>query len=536
MCFLIGGPALLEKIPQATSPAEAGSPGSTGPAKPPLHWWQATVVIVLVGLLWRLGRYCLHFPIWGDEVMVALNLPGRSYLDLTGHLDHCQIAPILWLWAQKCAYVVAGHGEPALRFFPLVAGVLAMLGQTWLAWRLMPGRAAFFATALLAVAIWPVSMSTLAKHYSFDLLFAVVLLLPAQAVLTSVRPWRPMLLLACVIPVALLGSFSCLFVAGAANLVGFHSAWRGSWRERLAFVLVALVTLFTAALVLWIGQNQLASATGSWGLDTREGMDRYWAKGFPPDSLLLWPWWLLMGLTGQMVAYPLGAERGGSILTAAMVAMGAWALVRTGRWRLALLLLAPIALNLAAGCLRRYPFGVSCRLAQALAPGICLLAGLGIDAFLTGCKPALQRRLGIGLGVGLVLVGLGGLVRDMVMPYRDPVYVWRRQTLAEVIQITGDDLVVIEQWTESMDCVFLWGLLHRVAPVHWMKTAPDRLEPVDRVWVFCQENADTSQAGLMADRPGWREVESRRFDYLPAKPDKMGNLRCTLRLFENGGP
>ena len=96
--------------------------------------------------------------------------------------------------------------------------------------------------------------------------------------------------------------------------------------------------------------------------------------------------------------------------------------------------------------------------------------------------------------------------------------------------------MVIEQWTESMDCVFLWGLLHRVAPVHWMKTAPDRLEPVDRVWVFCQENADTSQAGLMADRPGWREVESRRFDYLPAKPDKMGNLRCTLRLFENGGP
>ena len=136
----------------------------------------------------------------------------------------------------------------------------------------------------------------------------------------------------------------------------------------------------------------------------------------------------------------------------------------------------------------------------------------------------------------LVLVGPGGLVRDMVMPYRDPVYVWRRQTLAEVIQITGDDLLVIEQWTESMDCVFLWGLLHRVAPVHWMKTAPDRLEPVDRVWVFCQENADTSQAGLMADRPGWREVESRRFDYLPAKPDKMGNLRCTLRLFENGGP
>ena len=137
-----------------------------------------------------------------------------------------------------------------------------------------------------------------------------------------------MLLLACVIPVALLGSFSCLFVAGAANLVGFHSAWRGSWRERLAFVLVALVTLFTAALVMWIGQNQLASATGSSGLDTREGMDRYWAKGFPPDSLLLWPWWLLMGLTGQMVAYPLGAERGGSILTAAMVATPAAAVAR----------------------------------------------------------------------------------------------------------------------------------------------------------------------------------------------------------------
>ncbi|MCY2938311.1 MAG: hypothetical protein NTV55_08130, partial [Planctomycetota bacterium] len=81
----------MEEVTQATPSAEAGSlGGSTGPAKPSLPWWQATVVIVLVGLLWRLGRYCLHFPIWGDEVMVALNLPGRSYLDLAGHLDHCQ--------------------------------------------------------------------------------------------------------------------------------------------------------------------------------------------------------------------------------------------------------------------------------------------------------------------------------------------------------------------------------------------------------------------------------------------------------------
>ena len=104
------------------------------------------------------------------------------------------------------------------------------------------------------------------------------------------------------------------------------------------------------------------------------------------------------------------------------------------------------------------------------------------------------------------------------------------------MRTTGDDPVVIEQWTESMDCVFLWGLLHRAAPVHWMKTAPGRLEPVDRVWVFRQENADAPQTDLMADRPGWHEVESRRFDYLPARPDKMGGIRCTLRLFENGGP
>src|SRR4051812_24161463 len=52
-----------------------------------------TLLVVLVGVAWRLTRYLLRFPVWGDEAMLLVNYADRNYLDLAGPLENCQVAP-----------------------------------------------------------------------------------------------------------------------------------------------------------------------------------------------------------------------------------------------------------------------------------------------------------------------------------------------------------------------------------------------------------------------------------------------------------
>ena len=41
-------------------------------------WWKVACLFTAIGLIWRIGRYLFDFPIWGDEIMVALNFPDKS--------------------------------------------------------------------------------------------------------------------------------------------------------------------------------------------------------------------------------------------------------------------------------------------------------------------------------------------------------------------------------------------------------------------------------------------------------------------------
>src|SRR5438477_12067448 len=91
-----------------------------------LSWRQLrrlVALVVLVGVVWRLTRYLLRFPIWGDEAMLLVNYPGRRFLDLAGPLEHCQVAPLLFHWAEWLALHVLGADEWAVRLPPLLASL-----------------------------------------------------------------------------------------------------------------------------------------------------------------------------------------------------------------------------------------------------------------------------------------------------------------------------------------------------------------------------------------------------------------------------
>lgn len=90
-----------------------------------------TMVILSIGILWRLIRYALRFPVWGDEAALALNLMDRDFGAILQPLNYGQVAPALFLSTEMAMQKFAGASEYALRLIPLISGTLA----TILFWR-----------------------------------------------------------------------------------------------------------------------------------------------------------------------------------------------------------------------------------------------------------------------------------------------------------------------------------------------------------------------------------------------------------------
>ena len=74
-----------------------------------------------LGVLLRIARYLMDYPLWWDEAFVAVNFIRRDYLDLLRPLDYGQVCPILFLWCELAIVKLLGFSEWSLRLFPLVS-------------------------------------------------------------------------------------------------------------------------------------------------------------------------------------------------------------------------------------------------------------------------------------------------------------------------------------------------------------------------------------------------------------------------------
>ena len=55
-------------------------------------------LVLALGVAWRLARYALRMPLWGDEAALALNLLDRDFAGLLAPLANAQVSPVLFLW------------------------------------------------------------------------------------------------------------------------------------------------------------------------------------------------------------------------------------------------------------------------------------------------------------------------------------------------------------------------------------------------------------------------------------------------------
>jgi len=439
---------------------------SPAPAPPPTSadslTWKLAAGLLAVGLAWRLLRYFLQFPVWGDEAFIAVNLLDRGYLDLLKPLNYKQVAPVLFLWSELTVYRLLGGSELAVRLLPFLAGV----GSLFLFWRLarssLNHTAALLAVGIFAVSYYPIRHSCEVKPYAFDLFWSLALLVPAVNWLVRPKQWGWLALLAGLVPMALGASYPSVFMAGAVSLVLLKTVWER--REFKTWMMFALSNLAMGISFLifyrtaGLEQFDSTGGTANW----------YWSEWFPPSRPAPLIRWLASVHTGNMMAYPAGGSGGASSLTLIFCLLGIWQLRKD--LSIFLLCLLPFGWTFLAAAMHHYPYGGSARAAQHLAPAICLLAGSGMAALIDRFAKSenARRRSFVGISLVLGIIGAAGMVRDWKRPYKTPADAQLRDLVVGITRYAKPhDQIVVMDSPEEVASPFVWYLGRLKDRVAW---------------------------------------------------------------------
>jgi hypothetical protein len=380
---------------------------------------RATWAFVGLGVMLRIARYTMGFPLWWDEAFVAVNFIRRDYLDLLRPLDYGQVCPVLFLWAELTVVKLLGFSEWSLRLFPLVCAVVSVGLFRHVASRVVRGIPLLLAVAIFAVSFHPIRHAADVKPYASDLLAALGLLAAAFEWLRNRERTGRMWVLAVLAPIAIALSHPSIFVAGGLVLGLAPAVVKAGRRDvGIAYATFAVSTA-GVFLALYLAFTRAQAAA------TLTLMQAQWGAAFPPrDDPMALVRWVATVHTGSMFAYPCGGERGASSLTLLFFVVGVVVLWCRGQRTIVLAGLAPFGMALAAAALRRYPYGgvadgSPARVMQYLVPSICLLAGLGSAAVLTRIPgPRFRLRMLCAGLVSLAAIGVTPLAVDAFHPFR----------------------------------------------------------------------------------------------------------------------
>ena len=330
----------------------------------------AIATAVAIGVVLRIRQYLAGRSLWLDEAMLALNILDRSYEDLLKPLDYAQGAPSGFLLVEKAVTNFIGQGEYALRLFPLLSGLLALIIFPFVARRYLSPRSALWGMILFSFANPLIYYASEVKQYSVDVLTTVLCLVIFLFMVE--RPLR-------VVDVMWLGplgaalvwlSHPAIFVLSATGLIIVLISLRERSSHNL--VLVLLVGF------IWSTSFLLSMVVSLESLAQNQVLLQFWRGGFFPSMdhpVQVFDWLLHKSLLmfDEVIGLPLTG------LAFAFSLFGAFSMARRDKPHFFSLVL-PILFVLMASYLQRYPF--SGRLILFLAPLVMLLLAEGIDQIL----------------------------------------------------------------------------------------------------------------------------------------------------------
>jgi hypothetical protein len=368
------------------------SPSDPVPAQRYARFAPIIFGVLTLGVAVRTAHYFANRSLWLDEAMLALNIGERSFAGLLDPLAFNQAAPLGFLWLEKLAVSVLGVGEMALRLFPLIAAIVALFLFAVLARRLLAPYAALAVIVLFALSTSQVYFAAEVKQYSFDVLWAILILLLGHHAAESGADRGGSVASAAG---SRRGRLTTLAVVGAIG-VWFSHPLIFALPAALAYVVIerrrvgvhagesaARGPLLVAA--AWTGSFALAYFLAASDASQGALMQRFWAEGFmplPPRSVAEWAWFGqafgdLIRNTYDFTERIDPTRAVADALGGIFLLVGVVYLAR-GRRPVLVLLGTPIVLALLAAALSVYPFRG--RLIQFLVPSSILLIAFGIES------------------------------------------------------------------------------------------------------------------------------------------------------------
>ena len=470
--------------------------------------------LVLIGFVLRLRQYLADRSLWLDEAMLTNNILARSFGGLFQPLDNNQGAPVGFLFIQKTITLLLGDSEFALRLFPFVAGVLALVLMFALTRKISNAAAGNLALGFFAVAPSLVYYSSEVKQYSSDVAIALALslLFLRNAKSSRSTPLGPdfvsnrepqsletldsikeSFLLALAGALAVWFSHPAFFVVGALGLALFVPALIAKDKHKIiTLLMIAAVWILNLGALYFINLRQLS--THQFFLD-------FWRAGFlphDPSSALTWLAYSLQGpfrdLLDLQTSY---------IVTVFLLLIGYVGLTRRNP-HFGFFLLAIFFLSLFASYLTLYPFAG--RMILFLAPVLILFLAEGTEAIagLFARSRVLAWLARIFLIVYLLYSPVSVSVENFLAPkYQEHI----RPTMEYLRDYRKDgDLVYVYYWAEhavryyapkyGMDMsAFIVGADHHDSPMAY-DVELESLRGHERVWVLFShvyENGDFNE-------------------------------------------
>jgi hypothetical protein len=365
-----------------------------------------------VGVVLRLVRFLLKFPLWEDECLLSANYLDRGYLDLLRPLDYYQVCVPGFLWAQLTAVKLLGFTEYSLRLVPLVCGLGSLFLFRHVAGRLLRGTALVLAVGIFSVGYPLVRYSAEAKPYGCDLFFGLAMFALAIEWLRRPNEDRWLWWLCALTGLAVWCSYPAVFVGGGISAAVGYTLWREGRHGWTAWAMYNLVLVASFAGLMALSRTAV-------GDSTQARMAADWTAAFPPVAqpvkLLVW---LISTHAGNMLAYPVGDKNGASAATLLCCLISVALLVRRRQGAVLLLFLVPLGINLLAAALHRYPYGGHVRMALYLGHVFCVLAALGATAAVGWLgRRSPNRPVAVLLTALLLLAGIQ-FCRDLSHPYK----------------------------------------------------------------------------------------------------------------------
>lgn len=181
------------------------------------------IIVISMGLLFRLGSFIQDRTLWYDEAMLASGIVQRGFSGLFTPLDYSQSAPIGFLLIVKTFITVLGSSQRVLRLYSFLTG----LSSIWMFYLLI--KRSGFKRPLIGAAFYAtvsplIYYSNELKPYMPDAFFTIAALYLYKLYEDKKVPvWAYLLFCICSVWI----SFPTIFVIGAITCYNFFRSIAG---------------------------------------------------------------------------------------------------------------------------------------------------------------------------------------------------------------------------------------------------------------------------------------------------------------------